>query len=108
LSRALPLGVGLILGVGLARHLYKHTPRTVAEVCNIAGVVMAVLILLAPNPRVGYLVYPINLFVWAYLLNEGSERRARAQAAAGEVVDLVDDVGGGGPGRTELAGTAGG
>ena len=70
LSRALPLGVGLILGVGLLRHLTKHTPRTVAEVCTISGVVMAVLILLAPNPRVGYLVYPVNLFVWAYLLAE--------------------------------------
>ncbi len=70
LSRALPLGVGLILGVFLCRHLYKHTPRSVAQVCNLAGVVMAVLILLAPNPRVGYLLYPINFFVWAYLLAE--------------------------------------
>jgi hypothetical protein len=76
LSRALPLGVGLILGVGLVRHLIKHTPRTVAEVCTISGVVMSVLILLAPNPRVGYLVYPVNLFVWAYLLAEPSRRRS--------------------------------
>ena len=29
---------------------------------------MSALILLAPNPRVGYLLYPINFFVWAYLL----------------------------------------
>ena len=70
LSRALPLSVGLILAVALARHLYKHTPRTAAEVCTIAGVVMSALILLAPNPRVGYLLYPINFFVWAYLLAE--------------------------------------
>jgi hypothetical protein len=70
LSRALPLSVGLVLGVLLARHLYKHTPRTVSEVCTIAGVVMSVLILLAPNPRIGYLLYPINFFVWAYLLAE--------------------------------------
>ena len=28
LNRALPFAVGLILAVGLARHLYKHTPRT--------------------------------------------------------------------------------
>jgi len=75
LSRALPLSVGLILGVGLVRHLIKHTPRSVAEVCTISGVVMAVLILLAPNPRVGYLVYPVNLFVWAYLLAEPERRR---------------------------------
>ena len=51
LSRALPLSVGIVLSVLLVRHLYRHTPRTVSEVCNIAGVVMAALILLAPNPR---------------------------------------------------------
>ncbi len=74
LSRALPLSVGIVLGVLLARHLYRHTPRTPSEVCNIAGVVMSVLILLAPNPRVGYLLYPINFFVWAYLLAQPEDR----------------------------------
>jgi len=34
---------------------------------------MAALILLAPNPRVGYLLYPINFFVWAYLLAEPAQ-----------------------------------
>jgi uncharacterized membrane protein len=70
LSRALPVSVGLVLAVLLARHLYKHTPRTAAEVCMIAGVVMGALILLAPDARIGYLLYPINFFVWAYLLAE--------------------------------------
>jgi Glycosyltransferase family 87 len=70
LHRALPLSVGLVLAVLLARHLYRHTPRTAAEVCMTAGVVMSALILLAPNPRVGYLLYPVNFFVWAYLLKE--------------------------------------
>lgn len=70
LSRALPLSVGIVLAVLLARHLYRHTPSTAAEVCTIAGVVMTALILLAPDPRVGYLLYPINFFVWAYLLTE--------------------------------------
>jgi Glycosyltransferase family 87 len=70
LSRALPVSVGLVLAVLLARHLYRHTPRTAAEICMIAGVVMSALILLAPDPRVGYLLYPINFFVWAYLLDE--------------------------------------
>ena len=74
LSRALPVSVGIVLSVLLVRHLYRRTPRTVSEVCNIAGVVMGVLILLAPNPRVGYLLYPINFFVWAYLLAEPAER----------------------------------
>jgi hypothetical protein len=70
LSRALPLSVGLVLAVLLTRHLYRHTPRTVSDVCMLAGIVMSALILLAPNPRVGYLLYPINFFVWAYLLAE--------------------------------------
>jgi hypothetical protein len=73
LSRALPLSVGIVLGVLLARHLYRHTPRTVSEVCTLAGVVMSALILLAPNPRVGYLLYPVNFFVWAYLLAEPAD-----------------------------------
>jgi hypothetical protein len=68
LSRILPLSVGLVLAVVLAWYLYKHTPSTVSQVCSISAVVMSALILLAPNPRVGYLLYPINFFVWAYLL----------------------------------------
>jgi uncharacterized membrane protein len=94
LSRVLPLSVGIVLAALLARHLYKHTPKTVSEVCTIAGVVMSVLILLAPNPRVGYLLYPINFFVWAYLLKEPATRHdvlpapdvdARAHEAPGLV-----------------------
>ena len=73
LSRALPISVGLVLAVFLARHLYRRTPSTVAQVCTLSGVVMAVLILLAPNPRIGYLLYPINFFVWAYLLAEPAQ-----------------------------------
>lgn len=70
LNRALPLAVGIVLAVLLARHLYRRTPGTAAEVCMITGVVMSALILLAPDPRIGYLLYPINFFVWAYLLAE--------------------------------------
>jgi uncharacterized membrane protein len=73
LSRALPVSVGLVLAVVLAHHLYRRTPSTVAQVCTISGVVLSVLILLAPNPRVGYLLYPINFFVWAYLLAEPAQ-----------------------------------
>jgi hypothetical protein len=92
LSRALPLSVGLVLTVLLARHLYRHTPRTVAEVCTISGIVLAVLILLAPNPRVGYLLYPVNFLVWAYLLAEPSGRPPApgAPADAGLAEDDLD------------------
>jgi hypothetical protein len=73
LSRVLPLSVGLVLAVVLARYLYKRRPSTVSQVCDITGIVMCALILLAPNPRVGYLLYPINFFVWAYLLAPQAE-----------------------------------
>jgi hypothetical protein len=85
LSRVLPLSVGIVLAAFLARHLYRYTPKTVSEVCTIAGVVMSALILLAPNPRVGYLLYPINFFVWAYLLKE--------PVAPTEPLDAADEPG---------------
>ncbi len=75
LHRALPFSVGLIGGVLLARHLSRRTPQGVSEVCAIAGVSMAVLTLLAPDPRIGFLLYPINFFVWSYLFS-GPEGKA--------------------------------
>jgi hypothetical protein len=50
-------------------------------------VVLFALIVLAPDPRIGYLLYPINFFVWAYLLAE--------QAPSSDVlpVDAVEPVG---------------
>ena len=86
LSRALPLAVGIILSVLLARHLYRRTPGTAAEVCMIAGVVMAALIILAPDPRIGYLLYPINFFVWAYLLAEPAPPSDLLPVETGNVV----------------------
>jgi len=84
LSRALPISVAIVLAVLLARHLYKHTPKTVSEVCTLTAIVMTALILLAPNPRVGYLLYPINFFVWAYLLAEPKPAPQLLEPAAGE------------------------
>ena len=96
LSRVLPFSVGIVLAAVLARHLYRHTPRTAAQVCTISGVVMAVLILLAPNPRVGYLLYPINFFVWSYLLSEPESVLAPLPAAATEPRPAVEAAAGGG------------
>jgi uncharacterized membrane protein len=89
LHRALPFSVGLIGSVLLARHLVRRTPRTVSEVCAIAGVIMAALTLLAPDPRIGFLLYPINFFVWSYLFSghEGTKETgasAHLAAASGE------------------------
>jgi len=69
LHRALPLAVGLVGGALLALYLYLRPPQTAAQVCNVGGVVMAVITLLAPATRIGYLLYPINFFVWGYLFS---------------------------------------
>ena len=53
----------------LALYLYRRPPQTAAQVCNVGGVVMAVITLLAPATRIGYLLYPINFFVWGYLFS---------------------------------------
>jgi hypothetical protein len=69
LHRALPLAVGLVGGALLALYLYRRPPQTAAQACNVGGVVMAVITLLAPATRIGYLLYPINFFVWGYLFS---------------------------------------
>jgi hypothetical protein len=73
LHRALPVTVGFVGGAALGLYLWRRPPRTTAEVCRVGGVVMAVATLLAPATRIGYLLYPINFFVWGYLFNEGDE-----------------------------------
>ena len=73
----------------MAWYLYRRPPQTAAQVCNVGGVVMAVIILLAPATRIGYLLYPINFFVWAYLFRRtagdrgaiGARERARRLSA---------------------------
>jgi hypothetical protein len=75
LHRALPVVVGTVGGLLLAWYLYKRPPQTASQVCKVAGVVMAVITLFAPATRIGYLLYPINFFVWAHLFSD----RARGE-----------------------------
>lgn len=75
--------VGVIALAVLVRHLWKNPPRTAAGVSSLTGWVMLIAILLAPATRVGYLLYPINLFVWAWMLS-------RAQDPAGQ--QAIDGV----------------
>ena len=57
-----------VLGLAfLARYLTRKPPRDAAAVARVTGWVMLVAILLAPATRVGYLLYPINLFLWAWM-----------------------------------------
>jgi Glycosyltransferase family 87 len=67
LHRILPVTVGLVGGAILGWYLYRRPPQTASQVCKVGGVVMGVITLLAPATRIGYLLYPINFFVWSYL-----------------------------------------
>ena len=65
----LPLAVGIVLAVLLARHLSAHPAHRGRGLhdrrCRDVGAHPA-----RPGSAVGYLLYPINFFVWAYLLAE--------------------------------------
>jgi hypothetical protein len=80
----------LVLGFVLVR----RTPRTPADVARLLAWVMTVAILLAPTTRIGYLMYPVDFFVWAWLLR-GEERTDR-QAEALEVPEVERAAGGDG------------
>jgi hypothetical protein len=57
------------VGLGVLGYvLVKRRPTTPAALAGLVGWVMTVAILLAPATRVGYLLYPVDFFVWAWLL----------------------------------------
>lgn len=57
----------------------RHRPTTPASAARFAAFVMAAATVLAPATRFGYLIYPVNLVVWAYVLDGmKAGRRARA------------------------------
>jgi hypothetical protein len=65
--------IGVVGMAILIRYLMKRPPRSAAEVASLTGWVMLIAILVAPATRVGYLLYPINLFVWAWMLRRASD-----------------------------------
>jgi hypothetical protein len=67
--------VGLVI-VGtpiLVWWLRRRPPRDVAAACRLTAVVAIVVMCVAPATRVGYVVYPINLLVWSWLLAPTTE-----------------------------------
>ena len=60
--------VAVIGAVLLLWRLKAKPPRTAADVAVLTGWAMLIALLLAPATRVGYLLYPSNLFVWGYVL----------------------------------------
>jgi Glycosyltransferase family 87 len=73
IHRAYVVVAGLIGGLVLIRRLIKKPPRDAADVASLTGWVMLIALLLAPATRVGYLLYPINLFIWAWMLRRAAD-----------------------------------
>ncbi len=72
LHQAYVVALVLMGGAALLWRLVKRPPRTPAQLAWLTGWVMLIAILLAPATRVGYLLYPINLFLWTWLLGRSS------------------------------------
>jgi hypothetical protein len=81
---AITLALVLVFLVVFAYMLVRRTPATTSATARAAGLVFLVGILLAPSARFGYVVYPINLFVWAWALRSAeAPPRAAADRATG-------------------------
>ena len=79
ITAALVVAGAVIVAVGFLR----YRPRTPAAAARFTGFAMALATVLAPATRFGYLIYPVNLFIWAYVL-DGMTGGATARAAARE------------------------
>jgi hypothetical protein len=73
IHRAYVVAVVIIGGLALVWRLWRRPPTNAAEAASLSGWVMLIAIVLAPATRVGYLLYPINLFLWAWMLRQADE-----------------------------------
>jgi hypothetical protein len=58
----------------------KLRPVGAAEIAAAAGGILAVLVVLAPQARLGYLIYPLDLLAWAALMRTRVPAAARVEA----------------------------
>ncbi|MGO9198841.1 MAG: hypothetical protein ACLQK4_17160 [Acidimicrobiales bacterium] len=72
--------------------LVCYPPRTAYEAARFSGWALAFATIIAPATRFGYLIYPANMLVWAYLLHlrkgESVERPLRRRVA-GEAAEAA-------------------
>ena len=88
------MGIVAVGSLVLLFVLVRHTPRTAADLARLLGWAMAIAILVAPATRIGYLLYPVDFFVWAWLLRSedlGSSVPVSADVGAGAFDDDVED-----------------
>jgi hypothetical protein len=105
IHRAYVVAIVIVGGALLVWRLVRRPPADAAEVATLSAWVMLIAIMLAPATRVGYLLYPINLFVWAWMLRQADEPDMYPSGGGGQlssgssnsssekVVDPADVVG---------------
>jgi len=81
--RVLLVGLVLVGGPLLAWWSWRRPPTDAAGVCRLTAVVAIVVMCVAPATRVGYVVYPVNLLVWSWLLTP-TRHPEEAAATVGE------------------------
>lgn len=82
LAVALLVAAAVLIALARAR---AHGPARSARTAAAAGTMLLTLVVLAPVARVGYLVYPIDLLVWAVLLHPPRAGAPAARPAGDEV-----------------------
>ncbi len=96
IHRLFTAGVAVVGLLVLGYVLVKRRPTSPAALARLVGWIMTVAILLAPATRVGYLLYPVDFFVWAWLLRgedsvdpppEASEERRQPVAVGASAAD---------------------
>jgi hypothetical protein len=73
LHHVLPIVASALGGTVLLRLLIRRPPTTPAAVSKVAAWVMLIATLVAPATRIGYLIYPINFFVWSFMFKGAEE-----------------------------------
>ena len=62
----LPAGTMLIGGYFMASYLKKHWPLTLSKMLSLLGTCFLVLMSVSSATRFGYIIYPINLYLWSW------------------------------------------
>ena len=80
----------LLIGVLLVvAAFYKYRPKSVADAAKFAAFVMFLATILAPATRFGYLIYPVNLFVWGYFLSPNTRKNPSLESEDTQLASLI-------------------
>ncbi len=74
---------------GFAVLVRRRPPRSVADVTRLLGWLSLFAIAFAPATRFGYLIYPVNFFVWSWMLSDGTTKASERSAAGLAPEDLA-------------------